>query len=106
MATRVFYPHCKKFLIKTLQPDSTFSLIFAEDPETWKTHLAPIGAAESWISAGKMTPYPAWLTAEEAATQKRILAQKGYANALNWYDSIYPWLSNPYTEILMSHLLS
>jgi hypothetical protein len=50
------------------QPDSIFSLVFPEEPETWRTDLAPIGAAEAWISANKMTPYPTWLTAEEAAT--------------------------------------
>jgi soluble epoxide hydrolase/lipid-phosphate phosphatase len=75
-------------LIKRLisQPDSIFSLVFPEEPETWRTDLAPIGAAEAWISANKMTPYPTWLTAEEAATQKKILAQKGYTNALHWYE--------------------
>ena len=51
----------------------------------WKEHFGPVGAAEAWISSNKITPPPAWLTAEEIATHTKILAQKGYVGPLNWY---------------------
>jgi soluble epoxide hydrolase/lipid-phosphate phosphatase len=60
-------------------------------------HLAPIGAAEAWISSNKNAPPPSWLTADEVATHKRILAQKGYTAPLNWYDRFQKRHFTPFT---------
>jgi soluble epoxide hydrolase / lipid-phosphate phosphatase len=49
--------------------------------------MAPIGAAEAWITENKITDPPAWLTADEIATHKKILGQKGYTGPLNWYEN-------------------
>jgi soluble epoxide hydrolase / lipid-phosphate phosphatase len=70
-----------------LQPDSTSSLVYPTDPEIWKVHFAPIGAAEAWITENKITDPAAWLTADEVATHKKILGQKGYTGPLNWYEN-------------------
>lgn len=48
--------------------------------------MAPISSAVAWVSANKTIPYPTQLAVGEAATQEKILPQKGYTNALNRYD--------------------
>lgn len=80
-SSHAMMPTCNK---TSWQPDSTMSLFYPEDPEIWKTHLAPIGAAEAWIASNKITPRPSWLTEGEVAMHKKIIAQKGYSAPLNW----------------------
>lgn len=70
----------------TSQPESTTSLLYPTDPEVWKEHLGPVGAAEAWISSNKISSRPAWLTAEEVTTHNRVMSKKGYRGPLNWYD--------------------
>lgn len=68
-------------------PESTTSLLYPTDPEVWKEHLGPVGAAEAWISSNKISSRPAWLTAEEVTTHNRVMSKKGYRGPLNWYKS-------------------
>lgn len=60
------------------------SLLYPSEPEVWKSHLGPKGAARSWITAGTKAPLPEWLTSEEVATHNGIFDQGGYTAPLNW----------------------
>ena len=73
----------------TLQPESVSSLIYPTEPEAWKSHLGPVGAADAWINSNRISERPAWLTAEEASTHNEVLSKKGYTGPLNWYDLLY-----------------
>ncbi|KAI2939809.1 hypothetical protein CBS147343_7127 [Aspergillus niger] len=66
-------------------PESAFSLIFPQDPATWKTDLAPIGKAAEWVRSGKTTPLPSWLTQEDYDIHHRVFSKGGYAGPLSWY---------------------
>ena len=68
---------CKKSQISTTrantppsiaQVESFLTLMFASDPEQLKTSFCPYGAARAWVTAGKTSPLPPYLTAAEFAT--------------------------------------
>ncbi|GAD96888.1 epoxide hydrolase, putative [Paecilomyces variotii No. 5] len=61
------------------------SLVYPTVPEVWKTDMGPLGAAKKWITSGKVTPPPPWLSQEELDTHTRILQKGGYTGPLNWY---------------------
>ena len=69
----------------SIQPESVTSLLYPANPEIWKSHLGPVGAAEAWISSNTSAPRPAWLTAEEATKHEEVITKKGYTGPLNWY---------------------
>jgi len=71
-------------LISYVKPKSTNSLIYPEDHETWRTDLCPLGGARAWITAGKTTDRPSWITEDEEAMHEQIFAQGGYTGPLNW----------------------
>jgi soluble epoxide hydrolase/lipid-phosphate phosphatase len=70
-----------------MQAAAMSSLVYPSDPQLWVNHLAPIGAAEKWISGDewKTAPRPSWLSEEEEKMHAKILAQKGYVGPTNWY---------------------
>ncbi|KUJ06698.1 putative epoxide hydrolase 2 [Mollisia scopiformis] len=65
--------------------ESFTSLVYPHDPELWKTHLGPRGAAKAWITANTITALPQWLSESEVTTHNQILAKGGYVGPLNWY---------------------
>ncbi|MCJ1306544.1 hypothetical protein MMC25_000187 [Agyrium rufum] len=67
--------------------ESLFSLFYPQEPEMWKEHLGPLGAARSWITSGKTTPLPSWMSAEEHAIHAKLFEKRGYGPGLNWYKS-------------------
>jgi soluble epoxide hydrolase/lipid-phosphate phosphatase len=68
-----------------LQQASVFSLLYATDPELWKTDFCPVGHAAAFVGGGKTTALPSWVSDEEYAVRDRILRQGGYRGPLNWY---------------------
>ena len=57
------------------------------------TDLCPIGGARAWISAGKSSALPDWMTEEELAMHDQILARGGFAAPLKW--QVYFSLNEP-----------
>lgn len=68
-------------------PESLTSLLYPTTPEVWKTDMGPLGAAERWITAGKVTAPPPWVSQEEFDTHTRIFQKGKYTGPLNWYIS-------------------
>ncbi|MCJ1403524.1 hypothetical protein MMC11_006747 [Xylographa trunciseda] len=69
------------------QSDSVTSLAYPADPEAWKSHMGPVGAAEAWIRSNRTSARPTWLSAEEVTTHNEVMSKKGYTGPLNWYKS-------------------
>ncbi|KIY04080.1 uncharacterized protein Z520_00772 [Fonsecaea multimorphosa CBS 102226] len=66
--------------------DSVMSLLYADDPTTWKVHLGPPGALQKWAEAGSTTPYGSYLTEEDhKARNANISEVLGGLPSLNWY---------------------
>ena len=74
-------------MLHSFQTASATSLFYPTYPETWRTDMGPIGAAEAWITSDKNTPVPSWLSEEEVSTHNRAMGQKGYRGPTNWYVS-------------------
>ena len=51
-----------------MQVESFLSLMFASDPKQLKTSFCPYGAARAWVTAGKTSPLPHYLTPAEFRT--------------------------------------
>ncbi|MCJ1396073.1 hypothetical protein MMC18_008961 [Xylographa bjoerkii] len=66
-------------------PVSVFSLLYPSDPDLWMTDFCPVGKAAAFISGGKTTALPSWVSAEEFAVREQILTKGGYRGPLNWY---------------------
>lgn len=66
---------------------SLTSLLYSTTPEDWRIHMGPTGAAKEWVSTGKVTPPPSWMTQEEVEEHIRILKKGGYTGPLNWYST-------------------
>ncbi|KAL3260603.1 hypothetical protein ABHI18_004445 [Aspergillus niger] len=66
-------------------PESTFSLIFPQDPLLWKTVLCPRDKAAEWVRSGRTTPLPSWLTQEDRDVHHRVFSKGGYSGPLSWY---------------------
>ncbi|RDL35200.1 putative epoxide hydrolase 2 [Venustampulla echinocandica] len=65
--------------------ESLTSLAYPTNPEIWRTHMGPIGAAKAWVTANTIKPLPAWLSESEAAVHNQIFSKGGYTGPLNWY---------------------
>ena len=46
--------------------------------------MCPYGAAEAWISSGKQTERPTWLSAAEVDTHNKIIGDKGFTGPMSW----------------------
>ncbi|PFH54714.1 hypothetical protein AMATHDRAFT_52483 [Amanita thiersii Skay4041] len=65
--------------------DSFQSLLMAEDPSLWKTHLAPTGALKSWLEAERRTEIAPYINPEKLKRSKESMLQNGFAAPLCWY---------------------
>ncbi|KAF8064071.1 alpha/beta-hydrolase [Lyophyllum atratum] len=65
--------------------DSFFSLLLAEDPKLWATHLGPSGALKAWLESDRKTTLGSYLTEEEVKVQKEKLLKGGFEAPLCWY---------------------
>ncbi|KUL82401.1 hypothetical protein ZTR_10326 [Talaromyces verruculosus] len=68
-------------------PASVTSMLYSTTPEDWKAHMGTEGAAKEWVSSGKVSPPPTWMSGEEVATHVEIFKNGGYTGPLNWYKS-------------------
>ncbi|KAL1603713.1 hypothetical protein SLS60_005303 [Paraconiothyrium brasiliense] len=64
---------------------SLTSLLYPSTPEVHREHLCPYGAAEAWISSGKQSEPPSWLSEAEVATHNKIIGAKSTSGPLSWY---------------------
>jgi len=69
-------------------PKSLTALLYAQNPELWKTDLCALGSVRSWITAGKTTPRASWISESEVDLHDQIFARGGYTGPLNWYKSV------------------
>ncbi|KAL1849810.1 hypothetical protein Plec18167_008429 [Paecilomyces lecythidis] len=74
------------------------SLVYPTVPEVWKTDMGPVGAAKRWVTSGKVTAPPPWLSQEELDTHSRILQKGGYTGPLNWYKSAARGVNQEYNS--------
>lgn len=81
-------------------PESMTSLGYSTTPEDWKVNMCAYGAAEDWISKGKLAPPPPWMSEDEVATHVRIFKQGGYTGPLNWYKSAFQGIDDPISSKL------
>lgn len=65
-------------------PASVTSMLYSTTPEDWKAHMGTEGAAKEWVSSGKVSPPPTWMSGEEVATHVEIFKKGGYTGPLNW----------------------
>ncbi|KAF5376024.1 hypothetical protein D9615_007726 [Tricholomella constricta] len=65
--------------------DSFYSLLLAEDPKLWLSHVAPTGAFKAWVEADKRTPTVSCLSEEEVKLQSEALLRGGLEGPLCWY---------------------
>ncbi|KAF5376027.1 hypothetical protein D9615_007725 [Tricholomella constricta] len=65
--------------------DSFYSLLLAEDPKLWLSHVAPTGALKAWVEADKRTPTAPYLSEEEVKLQMEALLRGGLEGPLCWY---------------------
>ena len=47
-----------------VQIDSFIDIIYPKDAEAWKHWLSPSGKIEEWVSTGRRTERPDWVSAE------------------------------------------
>jgi len=60
-------------------------VLYPNTPQVHREHLCPYGAAEAWISSGKQSEIPSWLSQAEVATHNKIIGDKGYSGPFSWY---------------------
>ncbi|KAG6895865.1 hypothetical protein C0992_011964 [Termitomyces sp. T32_za158] len=65
--------------------DSFYSLILADDPKLWMTHLAPSGACKAWVKGNMKTKYVSYLPENEIEKQKNELLKGGLTGPVNYY---------------------
>nr|POE76166.1 epoxide hydrolase a [Quercus suber] len=70
---------------RCIAPASTFTLIYAANPQNWKTNLAPVGAAAKYVRSGKVDALPSWYPLDEYTMRDRIFAKSGYRGPMAWY---------------------
>ena len=58
----------------TTQVESFLTLLFASDPEQVKTSFCPYGAARAWVTAGKTSPLPHFITSAEFKTHSSFFS--------------------------------
>jgi soluble epoxide hydrolase / lipid-phosphate phosphatase len=75
-------PHCT--LILVLQTESFLSLLYPEDPATWKSNLCPRGKAKEWVTADRKTGLPAWESSDERQYQIEMFRNGGWTGPTNW----------------------
>lgn len=69
-------------------PASVTSMLYSTTPEDWKAHMGTEGAAKEWVSSGRVSPPPTWMSGEEVATHVEIFKKGGYTGPLNWYGTL------------------
>lgn len=66
-------------------PASVTSMMYSTKPEDWKEqHMGITGAAKKWVSEGKTSPSPSWMSDEEVAAHVEIFKRNRYQGPLNW----------------------
>ncbi|KAL9117536.1 MAG: hypothetical protein Q9187_005928, partial [Circinaria calcarea] len=77
-------------------PKVTNSLLYNPDPQQWIDNLCRIGAARSFLTAGKTTALAPYLTSSELELQTKILYPPagGLTGPLNWYKCIMAHLND------------
>ncbi|KAL5385098.1 hypothetical protein DPSP01_004908 [Paraphaeosphaeria sporulosa] len=64
---------------------SLTSLLYPTTPDQHRENLCPYGAAEAWISSGKVSEPPSWFSEAEVAAHNKIIGDKGFSGPFNWY---------------------
>jgi soluble epoxide hydrolase/lipid-phosphate phosphatase len=64
---------------------SVATLLFPEDPQTWKENMCEVGGQEAWLRANKIGKLAPWVKKDELETHLNILKAGGYTGPLNWY---------------------
>ncbi|KAF5560454.1 epoxide hydrolase [Fusarium phyllophilum] len=67
--------------------ESVESLYFSTDEEITKKYKGALGGLRSWLTEGKTTELPAYLTSEDHKHYEHAFAKEkgGYGAAINWY---------------------
>ncbi|KAF4605093.1 hypothetical protein EYR40_003876 [Pleurotus pulmonarius] len=65
--------------------DSFFSIVYAGDPDLWRTDLAPTGTLRAWLESGKTAAVGSWITEEERKLHSEQLLKGGMAGPVCWY---------------------
>ncbi|KAF5648010.1 epoxide hydrolase [Fusarium sp. NRRL 52700] len=67
--------------------ESVESLYFSADEEIAKRHKGALGGLRSWLTKGKTTELPAYLTSEDHKHYEHAFSKErgGYGPAINWY---------------------
>ncbi|KAF6240610.1 hypothetical protein HO173_001281 [Letharia columbiana] len=71
--------------------ESFLTLQFASDPEQVKTSFCPYGAARAWVTAGKTSPLPPFITPAEFKTHSSFFSPShggSFGPPLNWYKAM------------------
>lgn len=68
--------------------DSFFSMLYPNDPKMWRTDMAERDALKSWVTQGKLSDRPKYLTEQELQTIKKNLLHGGLAAPLCWYKAV------------------
>ncbi|KIK58289.1 hypothetical protein GYMLUDRAFT_45497 [Collybiopsis luxurians FD-317 M1] len=65
--------------------DTFFNIVYPEDPRTWITELAPIGALKNALLANKQFPPPSWMSPEERKDGITALLSGSLQAPTMWY---------------------
>ncbi|KAJ7131958.1 Alpha/Beta hydrolase protein [Mycena filopes] len=65
--------------------DAFMSILYAQEPKTWLTDMAPLDKLKEWVLSDKVTPPPSYLTQADFDRQKAELLKGGLAGPLCWY---------------------
>ncbi|KAK7453238.1 hypothetical protein VKT23_011914 [Stygiomarasmius scandens] len=65
--------------------EAFFNILYPEDPETWITDMAPLGAMRESILSGKVLPPASWLSPEEHAQRIEAIRSGGLDAPMCYY---------------------
>jgi len=68
--------------------ESALTLLYPEDPLTWKTSVAPVGAMKEWLLADKKGPLAPYVTEELKDRQMKLILSGGLAAPVFWYKAM------------------
>ncbi|KAI0791299.1 epoxide hydrolase [Abortiporus biennis] len=65
--------------------DAFCAMLFPNDPSTWETHLAPLGALRKTLTSDYASPRPTYWTEEDRKLFTETFQKNGFKAPLCWY---------------------